>query len=86
MTTKIKKITHNATNLIPSRKPTPFIYGLQSLQGQLKGNHFLIWALKLFTEITFLISAGTIFQLLGPRYETLSVRDKQFVQMGFQNH
>ena len=45
------------------------MYFLQSLHGQLCGNHLRIYILKLLTELVSLIFAGTIFQILGPKYK-----------------
>ena len=54
-------------------KPAPYTQVLQSLQGQLRGTQFFIDSLKLFKLFSVLYSSGTISQILGPRYETLSV-------------
>ena len=52
---------------ITEEKPTPLIYCLQSLQGQLCGTHLRISILKLLRELVSLIFAGTISQILGPK-------------------
>ena len=46
--------------LITEEKPTPLIYCLQSLQGQLCGTHLRISILKLLRELVSFIFAGTI--------------------------
>ena len=57
-------------------KPTFFMYGLHSLQGQFTGFHFLICLLKAFTVSNCFNLLGTISQILGPRKEMLSVQLK----------
>ena len=52
---------------ITEEKPTPLIYWLQSLQGQLCGTHLRISILKLSRELICFIFAGTISQFLGPK-------------------
>ena len=56
--------------------PTPGKYLLHILHGQFSGIHFLISPLKededdLADDFCF-ISAGTIFQIFGPKYEMVS--------------
>ena len=51
---------------ITEEKPTPLIYCLQSLQGQLCGIHLRISILKLLRELFSFIFAGTISRILGP--------------------
>ena len=50
---------------ITEEKPTPLIYCLQSLQGQLCGTHLRISILKLLRELVSLIFTGIISQILG---------------------
>ena len=57
---------------ITEEKPTPIIYCLQSLQGQLCSTHLRISILKLLRELVSFIFAGTISQILDPKYEILS--------------
>ena len=52
---------------ITEEKPTPPIYCLQSLQGQLCGTHLRISILKLLRELVTFIFAGTISRFLGPK-------------------
>ena len=52
---------------ITEEKPTPLIYWLQSLQGQLCGTHLRISILKLLKELISFIFAGTVSQTLGPK-------------------
>ena len=47
------------------------MYCLQSLQGQLCGTYLRISILKLFRELVSYIFAGTISQILGPKWEIL---------------
>ena len=49
------------------------MYGLDSLQGQFTGFHFLISLLKAFTVSHCFNLLGTISHILGPRREMLSV-------------
>ena len=48
------------------------MYGLNSLQGQFSGFHFLIYLLKALTVSNCFNLLGTISQILGPRIEMLS--------------
>ena len=48
-------------------------YHVHRLQGQLRGTQFFIDSSKLFKLFSVLYSSGTMPQILGPRYETLSV-------------
>ena len=52
---------------INEKKPTPLIYCLQSLQGQLCGTHSRIFMSKLVRELVSFIFAGTISQILVPK-------------------
>ena len=51
---------------ITEEKPTPLIYCLQSLQGQLCGTQLWISILKLLRKLVTLIFADTLSQILGP--------------------
>ena len=51
---------------ITEEKPTPLIYCLQSLQGQLCGTQLWIFILKLLRKLVTLIFADTLSQILGP--------------------
>ena len=58
------------------------MYGLHSLHGQFSGCHFLISFLKASTDVFFLISFGTTFQIFRARNEILSVSQKnQFLHL-----
>ena len=52
--------------------PTPGEYFLHILQGQFSGIHFLISPLKEDKDDFWFISTGIIFQIFGPKYETVS--------------
>ena len=52
---------------IAEEKPTPLIYFLQSLQGQLCGTQLWISILKLLRELVTFIFAETISRILGPK-------------------
>ena len=49
------------------------MYTLQNLHGHLSGFHFLIFWLKIGSVAQSLMSEGTKLQILGPRYEKISV-------------
>ena len=51
---------------------------LQSLHGQLSGLHFLIFWRKVGSVAPSLMSEGTKFQTLGPRYDNVSVPYNSF--------
>ena len=53
---------------------------LQSLQGQLRGIHPLIFVLKTDKDGLFCVSVGTSFQTLGPLY--LKVSNPLFTVLG----
>ena len=48
------------------------MYTLQSLHGHLSGFHFLIFWQKIGSVAQSLMSEGTKFQVLGPRYDNVS--------------
>ena len=52
---------------------------LQSLHGHLSGFHFLIFWRKFCSVARSLMSKGTKFQILGPRYDNVSVPLTQFL-------
>ena len=52
--------------------PTPGKYFLLILHGQFSGIHFSISPLKEDKDDFYFISAGTIFQIFGPKYEMVS--------------
>ena len=52
--------------------PTPGKYFLHILHGQFSGIHFLISLLKEDKDDFCFISASTIFQIFGPKYEVVS--------------
>ena len=52
--------------------PTPGKYFLYILHGHFFGIHFLISPLKENKNDFCFISAGTIFQIFGPKYEMAS--------------
>ena len=54
------------------RKPAPFIYYLQNLQGKFCGAHFLTSPLRLFRELVSFTFAETIFQIFGPKLDMIS--------------
>ena len=60
------------------------MYDLHSLQGQFSGCHFLISFLKA-SNVSFLKSLGTIFQIFGLRNEILSVPQKTLLIFGKLN-
>ena len=49
------------------------MYTFQSLHGHLSGFHFLIFLQKIVSVAQSLMSEGTKFQILGPRYDNVSV-------------
>ena len=54
-------------------KPIFVRYHLHSLHRQFYGHQFLIPDLKLLKDFTFFNSVGTIPQIIGPKYDRLSV-------------
>ena len=52
---------------ITEEKPTPIIYCLQGLEGQLCVTHPQISVSKLLRELVYLIFLGTISEILGPK-------------------
>ena len=52
---------------ITEEKPTPLIYCLQGLQGQLCGTRLRVSILKLLKELVSFIFAEKISQILGPK-------------------
>ena len=52
--------------------PAPGKYVSHILHGQFSGIHFLISTLKEYKNDFCFISAGTIFQIFGPKYEMIS--------------
>ena len=54
-------------------KPKLGMYILYSLHGHLSGFHFLIFWRKIYSLAQSLISKGTKFQILGARYDNVSV-------------
>ena len=49
-------------------KPTFARYGLHSLHGKLSGTQDFIEFLNLFKFVALLISSGTRFHIIGPKY------------------
>ena len=49
------------------------MYTLHSLHGHLSGFHFLIFWRKIGSVAQSLMPEGTKFQILGPRYDNVSV-------------
>ena len=49
------------------------MYTLQNLHGHLSGFHCLIFWQKICSVAQSLMSEGTKFQILGPRYDNVSV-------------
>ena len=61
------------------------MYNLHSLHEQFSGRHFLISYWKTCNDVSFLNSLGTIFQILGPINEILSVPQKTLFTFGNSN-
>ena len=61
------------------------MYGLHSQQRQFTGFHFLIFLLKALRISDCFNSLGTIFHILGPRREMLSVPLKTLHTFGLAN-
>ena len=49
------------------------MYTLQNLHGHLSGFYFLIFWQKIGSVAQSLMSEGTKFQILGPKYDNVSV-------------
>ena len=63
--------------------PTPGKYFLHILHGKFSGIHFLISLLKEDKDDFCFVSAGTIFQMFRPKFETVS---KPFHTAFTENH
>ena len=48
-------------------------YNLQSVHRHFSGIHILIFGLKIFKDLLFLITSGTKSQILGAKYDTLLI-------------
>ena len=53
--------------------PSPEINVAQSLQGQLRGSHFLICFLNIASDAADLMLSSTKVHILGPRYLNVSI-------------
>ena len=53
-------------------KPTPCKYFLHILHGHISGIHCLISLLKEDKDVFCFIGTGTMFQIFGSKYETVS--------------